>query len=109
MSSPAVSLEIYGPVREDIPRVDALLRSLRPDDFPFLARILDHVLEAGGKRVRPALALLAGSFSRYELDLLVPLAASIELLHSATLVHDDVIDAAPTRRGRATANSPAVI
>ena len=67
--------------------------------------MLDHVLGAGGKRVRPAIALLAGKLGNYDLDLLVPLAASIELLHSATLVHDDVIDAAPTRRGRATANS----
>ena len=77
MTSPSVSLEIYGPVRDDIPRVEELLRSLRPADFPFLAKILDHVLEAGGKRVRPALALLAGSFARYDLELLVPLAASI--------------------------------
>jgi geranylgeranyl pyrophosphate synthase len=105
MSTPAAAPELYGPVRDDIARVEEVLASLRPSDFPFLARALDHVLEAGGKRVRPALALLAGKFARYDLDQLVPLAASIELLHSATLVHDDVIDAAPTRRGRATANS----
>lgn len=105
MTSPSVASELYGPVRHDVGRVDELIASLRPDDFPFLARILDHLLEAGGKRVRPAIALLSGRMGRYELDLLVPLAASIELLHSATLVHDDVIDAAATRRGRATANS----
>jgi len=105
VSTPAAAPELYGPVRADIARVEELLASLRPAEFPFLARVLDHVLEAGGKRVRPALALLAGKFGSYDLDLLVPLAASIELLHSATLVHDDVIDAAPTRRGRATANS----
>ncbi len=58
----------------------------------------------GGKRLRPAIALLAGKFGRYDIDLHVPLAASIELLHSATLVHDDVIDASPNRRGRPTAN-----
>jgi heptaprenyl diphosphate synthase/octaprenyl-diphosphate synthase len=96
---------LYGPVQDDIALVEQMLDSLKPNDFPFLARALDHVLSAGGKRVRPALALLAGRFERYELDQLVPLAASIELLHSATLVHDDVIDAAPTRRGRETANS----
>ncbi len=98
-------LPLYGPVRPDIRLVDDVLRSLRPDEFPFLARILDHVLEAGGKRTRTAIALLAGRFWRYDLSLLVPLAASIELLHTATLVHDDVIDNAATRRGRATANS----
>jgi geranylgeranyl pyrophosphate synthase len=63
------------------------------------------VLAGGGKRVRPGLALLAGTFGDYDLDRLVPVAASIELLHTATLVHDDVIDSAATRRGRATANS----
>ena len=95
----------YGPVQKDIARVEATLDSLKQADFPFLASALDHVLSAGGKRVRPAISLLAGKLGRYDLDLLVPLAASIELLHSATLVHDDVIDAAPTRRGRATANA----
>lgn len=96
---------LYGPVQRDITRVDTLLRSLRPENFPFLANILDHLLDAGGKRARPATTLLAGRMGSYNLDLLVPLAASIELLHTATLVHDDVIDAAPTRRGKATANA----
>jgi geranylgeranyl pyrophosphate synthase len=57
----------------------------------------------GGKRLRPAIALLAGKLGDYDIDLHVPLAASIELLHSATLVHDDVIDASPSRHGRPTA------
>jgi geranylgeranyl pyrophosphate synthase len=105
MTSPSVTSELYGPVRHDVGKVDELIASLKPEDFPFLARVLDHLLEAGGKRIRPAIALLCGRMGDYRLDLLVPLAASIELLHSATLVHDDVIDAAPTRRGRPTANS----
>ncbi len=96
---------LYGPVQRDIARVDILLRSLSPDNFPFLANILDHLLVAGGKRARPATTLLVGRMGHYNLDLLVPLAASIELLHTATLVHDDVIDAASTRRGQATANA----
>jgi geranylgeranyl pyrophosphate synthase len=70
-----------------------------------LAKMLEHVLGGGGKRLRPAIALLAGHFGEYRRDLHVPLAASIELLHTATLVHDDVIDASPSRRGRATANA----
>jgi geranylgeranyl pyrophosphate synthase len=105
MTSTSVTSELYGPVRYDVARVDELIASLRPAEFPFLSRILDHVLEAGGKRIRPAVALLCGRLGDYNLDLLVPLAASIELLHTATLVHDDVIDAAQTRRGRATANA----
>jgi geranylgeranyl pyrophosphate synthase len=66
--------------------------------------MLGHVLGAGGKRLRPAIALLSGKLGDYRRELHVPLAASIELLHTATLVHDDVIDASPARRGRATAN-----
>ena len=108
-STPAIeelrSEGLYGPVQHDIARVDTLLRSLRPDNFPFLANMLDHLLDSGGKRARPATTLLAGRMGNYNLGLLVPLAASIELLHTATLVHDDVIDAAPTRRGKATANA----
>jgi geranylgeranyl pyrophosphate synthase len=70
-----------------------------------LAKMLSHVLSPGGKRLRPAIALLAGHFGEYNRELHVPLAASIELLHTATLVHDDVIDASPSRRGRDTANA----
>jgi heptaprenyl diphosphate synthase len=57
---------------------------------------------AGGKRLRPALVLLAASCGRYELDRLMPAAMAVELTHSATLVHDDVIDRSSVRRGRPT-------
>ena len=67
--------------------------------------MLTQVLSRGGKRLRPAIALLAGGFGDYDADHQIPLAASIELLHTATLVHDDVIDASDTRRGEATANA----
>jgi|DewCreStandDraft_2_1066082.scaffolds.fasta_scaffold00027_177 geranylgeranyl pyrophosphate synthase len=100
-----VAPSLYGPVQEDMALVEAVLDRIRRIEYEPLARMLDHVLGAGGKRVRPALALLAGTFHDYNLDLLIPLAASIEVLHTATLVHDDVIDGAATRRGRATANA----
>jgi octaprenyl-diphosphate synthase len=96
---------LYGPVQDDIRFVEETLQAVQKVDFPALARMLEHILGATGKRIRPAIALLAGKIAKYDLDRLVPLAASIELLHSATLVHDDVIDAAATRRGRATANA----
>jgi len=95
---------LYGPVQEDIVLVEAQFDLIKQVELVPLAQMLDHVLGAGGKRIRPGLALLGGTFGEYDLDKLVPLAASIELLHTATLVHDDVIDAAATRRGRATAN-----
>jgi octaprenyl-diphosphate synthase len=95
----------YGSIQEDLALVEAALGGLRDVDFAPLARMMDVGLSGGGKRLRPALALLAGKFGQYDLELLVPLAASIELLHTATLVHDDVIDNAATRRGRPTVNS----
>ena len=97
---------LYGPVQEDLRLVeDTLDRVKSVENFPLLAKMLEHVLAGGGKRLRPAIALLAGKFGDYNVDLHVPLAASIELLHTATLVHDDVIDASPARRGRATSNA----
>jgi len=96
---------IYGPVQEDLELVEATLAGIaHVENFPALSKMLGHVLAVGGKRVRPAIALLAGKMGDYRQELHVPLAASIELLHTATLVHDDVIDASPSRRGRPTAN-----
>jgi len=97
--------DLYGAVQGDLGRVEALLDSIKDVDYGPLAEMLGMVLGGGGKLLRPGLALLSGRFAKYNLDLLVPLAASVELLHTATLVHDDVIDAADTRRGRPTVNS----
>jgi heptaprenyl diphosphate synthase len=99
------AVSLYGPVQSDLPLVDAALSAIAQTDYPVLDEMLTHVLAGEGKRMRPALALLAGHFGSYNLEHLVPLAASVELLHTATLVHDDVIDVAATRRGRATASS----
>ena len=96
---------LYGAVQEDLSHVEQVFESLKHADYGPLGDMLDIVLSGGGKLLRPALALLSGRFGHYDLDLLVPLAASVELLHTATLVHDDVIDQAATRRGRPTANS----
>ena len=63
---------------------------------------MSDLFAAGGKRLRPALVLLAGMCGTYDLELLTPAAMAVELTHAATLVHDDVIDRSPTRRGRPT-------
>ena len=63
---------------------------------------LKHALKDGGKRIRPALTLLTGKFYKYNLDLLLPMATGVELLHTATLVHDDTIDDSQLRRGKAS-------
>lgn len=96
---------LYGSVAEDMILVEDLLESVKQVELAPLKRMLDVALEARGKRLRPALVLLAGSFGDYNLNRLVPLGAAIELLHTASLVHDDVVDGALSRRGRPTSNA----
>ena len=95
---------IYEPVQEDLVRVEDRLRSVGEVDFPQLSKLLDYSLKSGGKRIRPALVLLAGKFYHYDPNYLLPMATAVEILHTATLVHDDVIDNSPVRRGRPTVN-----
>jgi geranylgeranyl pyrophosphate synthase len=95
--------EIYQLVAEDLARVRHQLESVAEVDYPPLAEMLRHILE-GGKGIRPALTLLSGRFYKYNLDLLLPMATAVELMHTATLVHDDAIDKSAVRRGRATVN-----
>ena len=97
--------QLYGPVAEDMILVEDLLESIKQVELAPLKRMLDHALEARGKRLRPALVLLAGNLGDYNLNKLVPLGAAIELLHTASLVHDDVVDGAMSRRGRPTTNA----
>lgn len=99
------TVPLYGSVQDDLQRVEQVFDDIKQVDYGPLGEMLKMVLGGGGKLMRPGLALLAGRFGQYDLDRLVPLAASVELLHTATLVHDDVIDNADTRRGRPTVNS----
>jgi geranylgeranyl pyrophosphate synthase len=95
--------EIYRLVAEDLARVKRQLEAVTEVDYPPLAEMLRHILE-GGKGIRPALNLLSGKFYKYNLDLLLPMAIAIELMHTATLVHDDAIDKSAVRRGKPTIN-----
>ena len=101
----AQTASLYGPVAEDMILVEDLLESTKQVEIPPLKRMLDHALGAQGKRLRPGLVLLAGTFGDYNLNRLVPLGTAIELLHTASLVHDDVVDGASSRRGRPTTNA----
>ncbi|MBI2848886.1 MAG: polyprenyl synthetase family protein [Chloroflexi bacterium] len=96
---------IYRPIDEDLPRVERILQATANVELDLLGGILSYILNSKGKLLRPALTLLSGKFFNYDLDLLTPMAAGVELLHTATLVHDDTIDNARFRRGKATANS----
>jgi len=94
--------KIYEPVQEDLAKVEDRLRSVSEVDFPHLSEMLDYSLRSNGKRIRPILTLLSGKFYNYNLDYLLPMATAVEVMHTATLVHDDAIDKSLVRRRRAT-------
>ncbi len=96
--------EIYAPVRADLLNVEDTLKSVCRVDFPHLADLLDYSLKSVGKKIRPILVLLAGGLYDYKLDSLLPMATAVEILHTATLVHDDAVDKSSVRRGRPTVN-----
>ena len=93
---------IYQPIREDLIRVEERLRELSNVKTPYLSDLLDYVCQTGGKRVRPAVTLLASRFHPCEERLAIVMAAGVELLHIATLIHDDTVDNSPLRRGKST-------
>ena len=95
---------IYKCVQADLDKVKQNLQSISNVDFPWLSDQLGYVVKSGGKRVRPALTLLSGKFYNYNLEYLLPMAAAVELMHTATLIHDDAIDKSAFRRGNPTIN-----
>jgi len=95
---------IYQSVEQDLAEVESRIKSVTEVDCSGLAELLKHIL-LGGKAIRPALTFLSAKFYKYDLDLLLPMATSVELMHTSTLVHDDAIDKSAMRRGRPTVNS----
>jgi geranylgeranyl pyrophosphate synthase len=84
--------------------VEEGLRGIGISDSPWLNELLAYALQGGGKRLRPALAILCAKFYDYNLPRLLPLTMAVELMHLATLVHDDTIDNSSVRWGRPTIN-----
>jgi len=98
--------EIFDLVRDDLVLVEQELARQTSVSFEPVSEITSYLLGGGGKRLRPALLLLSARYAgRAKSDGAIRLGAVVELLHSATLIHDDVIDSANTRRGRPSANS----
>lgn len=95
-------LRFFNQIYQDLQRVEKELLEFVRTDYPILQDSSVHLLTAGGKRLRPAFTLLAAKFYNYSSEKLIPLATALELIHMATLVHDDVVDASMTRRGRPT-------
>ena len=97
--------EIYKPIQGRLDNVETRLRELTDTSFPFLSDLLNHVYGGSGKRIRPAITLLAASFYPHEEQRSEVMATAVELLHIATLIHDDTVDDSDVRRGRATVSS----
>ena len=93
---------IFKPVQPEMAQVEDRLDEVAGTAPLEMIDQLKHALKDGGKRIRPALTLLTGKFYKYNLDLLLPMATGVELLHTATLIHDDTIDDSQLRRGKAS-------
>ena len=96
---------LFGPVEDNLKFVEERVRAAAHVEMALLASMIDHVLARGGKRIRPAMTLLAGHLFNYDLERLLPMATGVELLHNGTLVHDDIVDSSSIRRGRPTAGT----
>ena len=92
-------------IAADMLAVDATIRAQLHSDVPLVSQIADYIISAGGKRIRPALVLLMANAWGYRGTDHHKLAAVIEFIHTATLLHDDVVDESSLRRGRETANA----
>jgi heptaprenyl diphosphate synthase len=98
-------LDIYARLKKDMNYIEKELEKSIYSDYTIMRETSAHLLKAGGKRLRPVFVILAGQFGNYQLDQLKNIAVPMELIHMATLVHDDVIDDADTRRGQLTVKS----
>lgn len=92
-------------VQADLARVNDVILHHVQSEIPLIRELSSHLIQAGGKRVRPSLTLASAMLCDYEGTRHVQLAACVEFIHTATLLHDDVVDASDLRRGEATANA----
>jgi geranylgeranyl pyrophosphate synthase len=97
--------DVFAAMQPDLLLVQSRLEEAVRIDFPGLTELILDLVRAGGKRLRPLVLLLAGRAYANDRDTLVTAGAGVELLHTASLVHDDTVDRAGTRRGRPTLNS----
>ena len=99
------SLSFLAPIASDLQRVDEVIRDRLDSDVVLVRQIAEYIVTGGGKRLRPAVVLLSAGAAGYSGDARFELAAVIEFIHTATLLHDDVVDESGLRRGRQTANA----
>lgn len=96
---------LYAPILEELDQVEELLCRELNSEFPFVDQLVKHGFQLGGKRMRPALLLLSGKACGAITSAHLVLAAVVELIHTATLIHDDVLDEATLRRHLETVNA----
>ena len=95
-------LKIFDEIKEEINCVEEELRMVVDNSDPLIKDTSIHLISAGGKRLRPAFSFLGGKFYNYDYEKVLPLAVALELIHMASLVHDDVVDSSLTRRNKPT-------
>lgn len=92
-------------IADDLTKLESTIQQLITTKIGFIKEIVNHIIRSGGKRVRPILIILTARLCGYRNEKHIPYAAIIEFIHTATLLHDDVVDNAKTRRGSTTANT----
>ena len=97
--------DVYTLIKDDKVEVDNVIRKRLHSDVVLVNQLSHYIINSGGKRLRPILLLLSARAFAYQGYHHVPLAAVVEFIHTATLLHDDVVDASDMRRGRETANA----
>ena len=97
--------EVVRLIREDLEKLESSIEKLLTTRIPFIQEVVHHIVKSGGKRIRPMLVILSARMCGCRNNDHLPYAAIVEFIHTATLLHDDVVDNAETRRGRATANT----
>lgn len=95
----------YGYLKKDLNTIEKALKQTIQAEHPVLRNASTQLLQAGGKRIRPVFVLLSGQFGTFNIEPIKTVAVSLELIHMATLVHDDVVDEAELRRGKPTVKS----
>jgi octaprenyl-diphosphate synthase len=96
---------LYALIADDMKAVDAVVRARLYSDVVLVRQVAEYIVAGGGKRMRPALVVLSANATGYKGNYHHELAAVVEFIHTATLLHDDVVDESSLRRGRETANA----
>lgn len=105
MNTPATLSRLLAGIQSDLDQVDATFQERATSGLNILHSASMHALGTPGKRLRTAITLLSGKLNAYRFDKLLPLSVAFEMTHLATLIHDDIVDEAKTRRGNPTVNA----